>query len=400
MYLNTSNRISTTLLLFFLSITLFACDDDLNEDIGKKKYDVDSNLAPYLDRFLIEAEKRGHTFDLKNDGLIMEFADLEEPTIGLCYYKANPIKVQIDRTYWGETTQSKNQENLREDVVFHELAHGLLQRLHKNETLPTTEWASVMCGGDVVDDRGWWVNFNGFRKEYYLDELFDPDAPAPEWSKPVVFDGYEGDLFSSADYSEYIDSQLYSNGSLIDEVKDGKRVISTTSRTNDLYPIQYFPDTEDFYLELKMSLSTANDVAYSGVFAAYSETGQYNFFSINSNNRSYLVNSDCEYPFVELLLGNKYLAGRENKVGIERRGDDLFFYLNDQLVYQNDYSIAGYDMIGVLVPAGGSVTISNYKAYVSGNGLRFGKIRESQPRVVGTRGEIKMRGRIAVSSDL
>ncbi len=142
------------LLLVAPLFSLFSCDDEE----GEKEYSVDSELYPYLQRFLDEAAKRGKSFDVVGDGLIMEFADLESPVVGLCTY-SNPIKVQIDKKYWKETANSANQENLREDVVFHELGHGLLRRSHDNSTLPNTEWKTIMCGGTEVDGRSWAVNF-------------------------------------------------------------------------------------------------------------------------------------------------------------------------------------------------------------------------------------------------
>ena len=89
----------------------------------KVHYQVNGILDPYLQLFLKEAEKRNLHFDVEEDGLILEFADLDEPTIGLCTY-SDPLLVQIDQEYWRNVEEYENCEDLRENVVFHELAHG------------------------------------------------------------------------------------------------------------------------------------------------------------------------------------------------------------------------------------------------------------------------------------
>ena len=125
-------KIKLNLSLVIVFFLFCSCKKDM-------KYDVDSELDPYLQRFLYEANARGRNFNLEKKGLVMEFADLESPVIGRCY-RTLPIRVHIDKSYWAATLNSANMENLREDVVFHELAHGLLSRDHVNSTLDNTEW--------------------------------------------------------------------------------------------------------------------------------------------------------------------------------------------------------------------------------------------------------------------
>ena len=187
---------NTFFLLGFLFLLLFSScrkDDD---------YQVDPALDPYLQLFLKEARQRGFEFDVEKNGLIMEFANLDSPTIGLCTY-TRPLLIQIDRTYWKDVTQYDNCEDLRQNVVFHELGHGLLNRSHDNNTLSNSEWKSLMCGGDIVRDRSWQVNFSGMRKKYYLDELFNTKTPEPDFLHyGDTFSGDKGTLVESYDFSE------------------------------------------------------------------------------------------------------------------------------------------------------------------------------------------------------
>src|ERR1035437_9451238 len=71
---------------------------------------------------------------------------------------------------------------MKEDLIFHELGHGLLKRDHLNLTLENGDWKSIMCGGDKVGTRSWNINYKGIRRNYYIDELFDENTPAPDFS--------------------------------------------------------------------------------------------------------------------------------------------------------------------------------------------------------------------------
>lgn len=326
---------------------------------------IDSELEPYLDRFLQEGEKRGNSLNLKKEGIIMEFADLTPPTIGLCHYTL-PRKIQIDRDYWKKTTQSANRENLREDVVFHELAHGFLGRRHLNYFLPNTEWVSMMCGGDEVDSRSWAVNFNGYRKEYYLDELFNLHPDVPAWSQSGIFDGNKGFLILSEDYSSSEESE-YTEDIFTYKKGDGFYTISSTDTQNRLLSLEQINISGDFYFEINLSASFSSEGGIIGLFAGQ-KAGNYenhNYFSISSENRSYIANTNCIAPFAEVLTDDKFEKEEENKIALAKRGEEFFFYVNDKLVYRNDYQLNYYNQFGVIVPLSGSISIRNYGIYAS-----------------------------------
>ena len=104
-----------------------------------KEYRVDSSFSDYLQRFETEAASRGRTFDPQSSGLIIEFANLKDNTAGLTHYE-KPIRIEIDQTYWNDISKSAGADLMKEDLIFHELGHGLLKREHLNTTLENGDW--------------------------------------------------------------------------------------------------------------------------------------------------------------------------------------------------------------------------------------------------------------------
>ncbi len=389
------NRI--TLFCILLVILSTSCRDKF------QRYDVDGELDPYLQLFLQEGKKRGMNFDVEKNGLLMEFTDLEEPTIGLCTYQ-NPLLVQIDRPYWEETTQYEDQENLRQNVVFHELGHGLLNRRHDNSLLPNLEWKSIMCGGTPVEGRDWSVNFNGYRKEYYLNELFNIRTAVPEWSQPMTFDGNKGTLTSELDLTQSYHS---TNGNLSIRIQNNVLTIVSADEENTPYPLtRREVITSDFYFETTMKYTSASDLGFIGPFALYDydRNGIYqykprsretpindgiNYLAIHpaeEGDMFFLLNSNCYLPIAEILLNGLYKRNDYNKFSIAKRDGEIFYYLNDQLVFRNDYQAdVPYLELGILVPPAAKVEIISSALYAGNSGLRSGTpIRKFIPKEVDT----------------
>jgi len=373
-------RIPLLLSCFFV-LFLFSCG---KEDIPRT---IDSELEPYLDRFLAEGAKRGKTLNIdKKGGIVMEFADLTPPTIGLCY-PSLPVRIQIDRTYWKKTVDSDNKENLREDLVFHELGHGFLKRGHLNDSLPNNEWTSMMCGEPQVNGRAWAVNFNGYRKNYYLDELFNENTPVPDWSSPATFDGNKGYLFDFTDYF-LSGSSIRQQDVFTIKTGNGAYEISSSDNENRLFALS--PPAliiSDFYVEIEMFVSLDLEESISGLFTGYyqSDSDQnFNYFAISSDNRSAAGNTGCIVPFAEVLVSDKFQKESYNKFALCKRGEELFFYINDELVYRNDYQLRAYNIFGVIVPAKGSVSIRNQALYTGlASTLRAGERIKEVPVIYG-----------------
>ena len=349
--------------LYFLLITalLFSCKKE-------PTYQVDSTLDPYLQMFLQEASLRGFHFDVEKDGLLMKFSDLESPTIGLCTY-TDPLLVEIDRTYWNDVTQYDNCEDLRQDVVFHELAHGLLNRRHDNAYLPNTEWKSLMCGGDEVDERSWAVNFTGYRKEYYLNELFNTSQEEPEWAESgITFsdESFLGDTIAQLDLSKT--SHKIDNAGTSYDIKNGVYTITLNSESNTITNLYTGKIASDFYYEtsLKSPITGNGDCVGIGVgYKNAKDSLNFNFFYIAKNvtynqYRAYAINQRCLPPLAEVLLDKSCNLTEYTRLAIERKDDELYFFVNDQLVYHHDYeATATITRLCLIIPGNGYVSLNN-----------------------------------------
>lgn len=354
-----------------ISLLLFSCKKEDN-------YQVDARLDPYLQLFLQEAEQRGFHFDVEENGLLLQFADLKKPTIGLCTY-SDPLLVQIDRTYWKEVTQYNNCEDLRQDVVFHELGHGLLNRKHDNSTLSNTEWKSIMCGGETVRDRSWQVNFSGKRKKYYLDELFNIKTPEPSFTKyGAKFSGEKGELIAAYNFSK--EKYLTDADGNIYNVSDNMYKITTNSDYNNIVYLHTKGNfTSDFYYEIKVKTDLIGNGDCVGIIASYplsDTTSAGNYFYISKNNtykdfRACAGHMQCLPPIAEVILQNDVCNlsnSTETTLAIERTNDELYFYVNDQLIYRNDYMAdQTYINFGVVTPAKNTVAITSSKCYDKSN---------------------------------
>ena len=65
----------------------------------------------------------------------------------------------------------------KKELLFHEFGHALLGRWQDNGTLPNGEKRSIMAQGILGIFR------SQIKSQYYLDELFDPATPVPDWAK-------------------------------------------------------------------------------------------------------------------------------------------------------------------------------------------------------------------------
>ncbi|GEM_PF-674992 len=382
------------LMALLLLLAFGSCKDKTN------RYEVDPQLDPYLQLFLQEGSKRGVNIDVVGNGLLMEFTDLDGLTIGLCTYQ-DPLLVQIDRDYWSETTQYEDQENLRQNVVFHELGHGLLNRSHDNRYLENYEWKTIMCGGEKVTGRDWAVNFNGYRKEYYLDELFNVRTPAPEWSKKATFDQEKGSLVQNLDMNRsYNGKDEMGNTYLMRN--QIYTIVSFNKESNNIIPILSDPMEGDFYFEVVMKAYATGDISTSGICTIYDYDNNQkynpqkrdvqhpindgcNYLAVKEGgdgDQFYLVNSNCYLPIAEVLIKDVYTHDDYNKYAISRHDGEIFFYINDQLIFRNDYQAdAPCLAFGVILPAMGKLDITSVELYELGPSLKAGKeVRSVGPR--------------------
>ncbi len=171
-----------TLLALWLG-PLQACQSD---EGFTPTYEVPTEFQVYIDTFLREAAARGHDLEINN--LIIEIDD--ELTISMCgvcnslessdkaqkIIRLNPNCLDFNPT-------------LVETLIFHELGHCILLRSHEESLLPNGDPRTMMVANNLevyapciyAIDGGDDCN-NTFKRDYYLDELFDESIPTPEWA--------------------------------------------------------------------------------------------------------------------------------------------------------------------------------------------------------------------------
>jgi len=134
-------------------------------------------LNKFLTSFLIEAEKRGVEID--TTGMTLELVEtlnwkgVEVCGLGGIGPNSRP-SVQISKIgrCW-----SQQDIYFKRELLFHEFGHAFFGRLHDNDTLPNGAVRSIMAQGIHG------IFFNETKLEYYIDELFDPTTPIPDWAK-------------------------------------------------------------------------------------------------------------------------------------------------------------------------------------------------------------------------
>lgn len=137
--------------------------------------------SPELDSivhsFSRECAMHGVSPDFSREGLQVGFGSVEARA-GSCKPNAYPKIVNIDSTTWKHLPPS-----FKEMLVYHELAHCLLNRSHNNEVFGFGACKSWMRENDSICmvnslNPGW--------RKYYVDELFNPTVSFPE--------GYRDDI--------------------------------------------------------------------------------------------------------------------------------------------------------------------------------------------------------------
>lgn len=128
-------------------LLFFSCSGFLDENHTH----IDPLIKPHFDAFVYEAKSRGITLNTSN--ITMSFKNLD--ACGLTVYDINTIYIDSTRSCWMFDQR---------EVVFHELGHFMLHRIHDN-TMIDGRYKSIMTGEGYILD----MEKNA---KYYYDELF------------------------------------------------------------------------------------------------------------------------------------------------------------------------------------------------------------------------------------
>ncbi len=176
-----------------LSLSFFSCKKD-----NEITYDVDPVFEEYVQRFIAEGAARGKNINFDDTGLLIEFSEkIVNDASGYCFLGEHHIV--IDKAEWSALTDDQ-----KDFLLFHELGHCELDRRHKNDQFNDDSWKSMMRGDPLLGDQERIpVPYFGFRINYYLDELFNENIAAPDWSTQ----SFAHNDISESDKTLFIDKQ-------------------------------------------------------------------------------------------------------------------------------------------------------------------------------------------------
>ncbi|MDP4237890.1 MAG: hypothetical protein Q8904_00275 [Bacteroidota bacterium] len=371
-------------LIFFYSIFFFltSCKDS-------KEYRIDSSFTDYLQRFENEGSARGRTFNPQANGLIIEFGNLSNGDAGLTHYET-PIRIQIDKTYWDAISKTKGADWMKEDLIFHELGHGLLGRKHLNATLENGDWKSIMCGGTKVDNRSWNINYRGIRRSYYLDELFDESTPSPGFASmqlPVDTTGYAEKLFLSFDTEAKVNAgwpitedakhkTSIDNGRLCFQSKIDSVFMVLASTSLDVL--------SNFSYQLTLQYPSGNSTDQYGIIFGSVPSGSdvgtdpVEYFTVNNNQKMYMGNRTWYSFFTELTIP-AIVAGSKNTLKVVKIGTMLYYFINGIYCYCSEIEVTSSgSQFGFLVPPKGTVWVDNLQISVKGSSPAIFRMQQTK----------------------
>ncbi len=296
------------LVLFLSFLFLVACTKTA-------EYEVDPQFEPYVQRFIEDARSRGKNIDFTATGLSIIFESrLGDNVAGVCRGKHD---IEIVRSYWNGLNDTQ-----KEGLIYHELGHCELKRPHKNNKLKNGEWASRMRGSPIPDGDNAVINYSGSRRDYYINELFNPDTPEPDWSS----------------WRDEYESVRADQKNLVYNTRNEERF---EAFVNDL-----------FHHEGNFEISYDMDVGQTEGLAGMSVLG------FDNNNRIRIGFNAFGQFFVDSgpnVWGIMYfkenlpeLRGKRNTLTLRRKAEFYYVFVNQKFVYWFDYKQPGQYSIASL----------------------------------------------------
>ena len=147
---------------------------------------IPAEFQPYVDGFVAEALERGHNIVINN--LIITYdSSLSNVYCAVSNITSSLNDVQKIISLNPNITCWQNSRQL-ETLIFHEMGHCILGREHDKSLLPNGDAKSIMYPDNLALYAPCAYPINDscnqlYKRVYYLDELFDPATPVPDWAK-------------------------------------------------------------------------------------------------------------------------------------------------------------------------------------------------------------------------
>jgi hypothetical protein len=165
--------------VFLVAILIFifnACKQNI--DPAPIPVEVQDDFKIYVDRFISEGALRGKKVDLS--GYKVSYGDTLKYYCGYGFYDKKQVIIRAD--CWKVLKELD-----KEILMFHELGHAYLGRLHNNDLLDNGNFKTMMFDGVQF---GVYSEYTPEKRKYYLDELFNSSTISPTWAtlknKPTI----------------------------------------------------------------------------------------------------------------------------------------------------------------------------------------------------------------------
>jgi hypothetical protein len=309
-------------ILSFL-ILLTACKNEENE---LPNINVEESFEKYVNSFIAEGAKRGHLIDFEDTGLTIVFGNTPNASASCAEIGGSDRgshQIVVNKNIW----QTLN-DSLQERLIFHELGHCELNRSHRNDKFNDGSWKSIMRGDPLTHlDEQIPIPYFGFRRDYYIDELFDEQTQLPDWAN-LNFDYHE---------LSYDSKNLIINKSNLSQLDD------TTAL-----------EIDDYELEFEMRTVAGNEATW----VAWGTEEQHYFFWLQGTEFHFSANSSFQGPFH--YSENEQFNFREiQKITIRQNGPFCKVFLNEQFFFMVDRLPS--DLYFILSSTENEIEIETYK---------------------------------------
>ena len=319
------------------------------EELPPKVYEVPALIQPYIDDFIAEAAKRGQ--NLVIDDLKVEFStNLQNgDAAGLCTFanENNAAKIQLDTT----SSNWQNNASSREALIFHELGHCILNRPHRDDILSNGNFASMMrAKGEQV----FGGSLNNFKRDYYLDELFDENTPEPDWAKNIPAYNSISSAQKTQIYQETFDSDAdadlrWSRGTSnksIRKIENGYYYFESIDDGAYFSPIG-IPINQNTDFEIETAIKIVSGDRSTMLQWGGSSAENLFFYGFTSGKFSFMGNwqsGTSAARDVNNLQPNTY-----TKLTIRKISDNYYFYINEELFDNGKFEAFFGNLIGFYV---------------------------------------------------
>ncbi|MGM0649048.1 MAG: hypothetical protein ACQES1_00935 [Bacteroidota bacterium] len=338
-------------LLFVLVALLSSCKSDW--------YDTPAVTEPYVEAFDSYAKQRGYEFDFEEMGLIVEFSNLGGDTVARCNYE-DPIRIEIDEDIW-----EKSNDDRREAIMMRYMALGFLNRQNTNDIFPNGEWTSLMRGKPFDVDATMYktLNYFGFRKEYYIDELFYPKTETPWWADhETSYDSIDNIQFETVVEAFFMDDDEpwnQVNVSLDTELENGELILENESAEPKLSLYNLDVDVQDdFKIECIIKIEEGNSSGFNGLVWGAEGTNNYYFSGYNLQQDVTMSNMKENYDYFSFHK-TETLAdfSSYNKLTVSHYQGMVYVFLNEEFIYlTNIHGLYG-DHVGFRVDANSTLVV-------------------------------------------